>query len=116
MKKLKFSESLVPIILSGEKNKTWRSFDDKDLQIGDELEMVNVSNGEVFAKSQIVDLVEKKYSELSDEDYKGHEPFKDKEAMYKQYQEYYGSRVTPDTLVKVIEFKLISAPKPQYSS
>lgn len=31
MKVLKFSENLVPLILSGQKTATWRMFDEKDL-------------------------------------------------------------------------------------
>jgi len=36
MKSLKFSAELVPLILSGEKTMTWRFWDDKDLDSGDE--------------------------------------------------------------------------------
>ena len=45
MKVLKFREYLVPLVLSGEKDSTWRLFDDKDLSVGDEIELqVFVSN------------------------------------------------------------------------
>lgn len=54
MKTLKFDQSLVPLVLSGEKNSTWRLFDDKDLITGDDLILMNKQTGEEFAKAKIV--------------------------------------------------------------
>ncbi len=45
---VKFREHLVLKILSGEKTVTWRLFDDKDLQEGDRIELVNWNTGETF--------------------------------------------------------------------
>ena len=41
MKILKFKNELVSLISSGEKDSTWRLFDDKNLQEGDEVILVN---------------------------------------------------------------------------
>jgi hypothetical protein len=41
MKKLKFRHHLVKEIVTGSKTVTWRLFDDKDLQVGDELELID---------------------------------------------------------------------------
>lgn len=38
MKQIKFANDLVSKILEGSKTATWRLFDDKALQIGDQLE------------------------------------------------------------------------------
>jgi hypothetical protein len=51
MKTLKFAANLVPLILSGEKTSTWRLFDDKDLQVGDELEFINKNTNTTFASA-----------------------------------------------------------------
>lgn len=40
MKTLKFRSHLADLILKGEKDVTWRLFDDKDLTIGDQLELL----------------------------------------------------------------------------
>ncbi|NOY35708.1 MAG: ASCH domain-containing protein, partial [bacterium] len=47
-KSLKFKEHLVPLVLSGEKISTWRLFDDKDLRVGDKVDLINSDTKEVF--------------------------------------------------------------------
>ena len=107
MKKIKFAEDLVPLILSGEKNCTWRLFDDKDLKVGDNLIFINRKNGEEFAKAEIVSVKEKLLGEINDDDFIGHEKFESREKMLKMYKEYYGEKVNWNDLVKMIEFKLV---------
>ena len=53
MKVIKFKNSLVSSVLSGEKDSTWRLFDDKDLKEGDELSLVNKDTMEEFGKAVI---------------------------------------------------------------
>lgn len=43
MKTLKFRDRLAQLVLSGEKYVTFRIFDDKDLQVGDELLLLDTS-------------------------------------------------------------------------
>ncbi|MEI6480203.1 MAG: ASCH domain-containing protein [bacterium] len=104
MKNIKFAPALVPLVLSGEKNITWRLFDDKDLSVGDDLEFINGDSGEVFGHAKILKVWEKKLGEVGDEDYDGHEKFVSKEVMLETYRGYYGKRVSGETLVKVITF------------
>ena len=107
MKTLKFMPHLVPKVLSGEKTSTWRLFDDKNLQIGDEFLMINKETSEEFAKGKITKVREKKLSELDDADFIGHEGYKDKEDMLNHYKGYYGDRVSLDTPIKLVDFELI---------
>ena len=107
MKTLKFRDYLVPLVLSGEKTSTWRLFDDKDLQTGDELLFVNKETGKSFAQAIILFTKEKNLGELVDSDFEGYEKFESKEKMYEAYRMYYGDRVTPETVVKIIKFKLL---------
>lgn len=106
MKTLKFKPSLIPLVLSGEKDATWRLFDDKDLVAGDELSLVNKETGEEFAKAVITSIREKKLGDLEDADFDGHEKFESEEKMYEAYRGYYGDRVTPESVLKIIKFKL----------
>ena len=106
MKTLKFKSHLVPLILSGEKNVTWRLFDDKDLQPGDELELVNKDTLQKFGEAVISDIREKALGNITDADFNGHEKFENTEKMYETYRLFYGDRVTPETIVKIIQFKL----------
>ncbi|MGB4833399.1 MAG: ASCH domain-containing protein [Candidatus Moraniibacteriota bacterium] len=106
MKTLKFTANLVPLVLSGEKTVTWRMFDDKELSVGDMLELLDWGSGEKFSEAKITKVREKKLGEIEDEDFEGHERFENKEEMLETYRKYYGERVDWDTMVKMINFKL----------
>lgn len=104
MKTLKFKSYLAQRILSGEKTGTWRLFDDKDLQVGDELEFFDSETKEKFGNAKIITLVEKTLGTLTDEDWKGHERYGSEEAMYEHFKAYYGDKVGLDTPLKIIHF------------
>lgn len=106
-KALKFAPHLVPLVLSGEKTTTWRLFDDKELQAGDMLDLIAKESGEIFANATIISVCEKELQDLEEMDFEGHERFESDEQMYETYRRYYGDRVTPETLVKIIQFAII---------
>ena len=107
MKTLNFSENLVPLVLSGEKTRTWRFFDEKDLQVGDVLTFTHQDHQKQFAIAEITRVYEKKLRDIAGEDLDGHEKFESPEEMLKTYRGYYGDRVNTETIVKIIDFKLI---------
>lgn len=107
MKTIKFNPNLVQPILSGDKISTWRLFDDKNLSIGDELSFVNKETLEEFAKAKIIAVEEKKLGELTDADFSGHERYESLEKMYETYRQYYGDRVTSETIIKMIDFEVL---------
>ena len=107
MKTLKFKSHLAQQILDGTKTVTWRLFDDKDLQTGDKLELINSDTGEKFADAEIAGAREKKLGEIDDSDFDGHEKYESSEEMLRHYKEYYGDRVDLDTMIKIITFKLL---------
>lgn len=107
MKTLKFAENLVPLVLSREKTSTWRLFDDKDLQKGDELSFIDRATGQEFAKARIISVREKTFGKIDDADFDdGHEHYRSKEEMIQAYRSYYGDGVTEDTIVKIVDFEL----------
>lgn len=106
MKTLKFKDHLVPLVLSGLKDSTWRLFDDKNLTEGDSLILINKDTGDQFGKALIVSTREKRLGDLQDSDFEGHEKFESEEKMYEAYRSYYGDRVTPDSTLKIIKFRL----------
>ncbi len=107
MKSLKFRDFLVPLVLSGEKTATWRLFDDKNLQVGDELEFINSNTAEKFGEGIITAVREKTLGTLVDADFEGHEKFESEQSMYEHYQMYYKDKeVGPDTVLKIITFAL----------
>lgn len=107
MKALRFADNLIPLILSGEKYSTWRLFDDKDLQVGDDLKLAH-NTGQEFALAKIIGIREKSFTEINDRDFAGHEKFDSYEKMLSTYQSYYGDSVKDDTIVKMIDFKIVS--------
>ena len=107
MKTLKFRRYLVPLVLSGKKDMTWRLFDEKNLKEGDEVDLINWNTGEKFGEGTLTKVWEKEMGKLEESDFDGHEDFSSEEEMYKTYNTYYGEgRVNPETIVKIIKFKL----------
>lgn len=105
MKPLKFRPNLVKEILEGRKTTTWRLFDDKDLQVGDELELINSETGESFGRATITHMLEKKIKDLSDDELKNH-GYENQEKMIEIHKGYYGDKVDLDTIVKIVRFKI----------
>lgn len=106
MKVVKFRDYLVPLILSGEKNSTWRLFDDKDLSEGDKIELREFGKEQSFATAIITKVIEKPLGALTEADKRGHETFKSAEDMYRTFSSYYKTEVDADTKVKIIWFKV----------
>lgn len=74
MKGLKFRKELADIILAGEKNVTWRLFDDKDLREGDAVSLINWDTGEEFAQAKLTEVREKKMGMWNKKILKGTKP------------------------------------------
>ncbi len=104
MKTLKFVPELCEKILNGEKTRTWRLFDDKDLQVGHELQFVNKQTEVVIGSAVINNLKTKTLGTLEESDWEGHERYNSEAEMYETYRVYYGDEVGPDTEVKIIDF------------
>jgi hypothetical protein len=107
MKILKFREELAKKILSKEKTKTWRLFDDKDISVGDEITCVVKETGKTFAKICIVEVEEKTFAEIISKDFQGHEKYSSKKEMYDIYSGYYGKSIDKNTPLKIIRFETI---------
>lgn len=106
MKKLRFAEPLPGLVLSGEKNTTWRINDDKEISAGDELSLCFDDKSE-FARAIVTRVNETTFQNLSDEDKERHEKFISDEEMLETYSKYYNMQVGLETEVKVIKFKLL---------
>ena len=109
MKRLKFADHLIQLILDGLKTKTWRINDDKNLKEKDLLSLTNVK-GEEFAKAIIISAKETIFKKVDKYDKEGHEKFSSDEEMYLTYSKYYNMKITPKTKLKIITFKLIPIP------
>jgi hypothetical protein len=104
MKTLKFVPELCEKILSGEKTSTWRLFDDKDLQVGDVVQLVDKVTSVVIGSALIYSLKDKTLGTLEESDWVGHERYSSDKEMYETFKGFYGDKVGPDTEVKIIDF------------
>jgi len=106
MKTLKFRGSLKESILKKEKDTTWRLFDDKDINEGDDVELIIWESGKKFATAKIIRIKEVLFENLTIEDKMGHEKFASDKEMYETYSRYYNKEITPKDKLKIIKFKL----------
>ncbi len=104
MKTLKFKPQLVAQILAGTKTATWRLFDDKDIQVGDIIDVFNKETGDQFGVVTITRVRIKTLGTLEESDWEGHERYESEAAMYAEYRGYYGDAVGPDSEIKQIDF------------
>jgi len=109
MKSLKFHPVLIPLILSKRKTVTWRLFDDKNLKKKDVVNFINSKTLEKFAKAELTNIKIKKFKELTENDWKGHEKYGSDKEMYKKYTEYYKKPINEKTELKIISFRLITS-------
>ena len=107
MKTLKFREKLSKLILKGEKDITWRLFDDKNLSMGDRVQFLVWENLEEFAQAELLEVKETTFGELTSKDWEGHEKFELDKEMYQTYSKYYNREVIAGSPVKVIKFKVL---------
>lgn len=108
MKTLKFRETLSRLVLSGDKDTTWRLFDDKNLQAGDRATFAVWETGGPFAEAEILTVRETTFAGLTDDDWRGHEKFSSDAEMYATYSKYYGRPVEPGSPVKILKFRLLT--------
>ena len=110
MKKLKLDHELAQMVLDGRKTSTWRLYDDKDLTVNDQLQLIDKidpakpATWQVIGVARINRIIEKRMGDIAPEDYDGHEPHESPEDRLRTYQGYYGDRVSWDTPVKIIHF------------
>jgi ribonuclease HI len=111
MKTLKFDHSDAEEIKEGKKNTTWRLYDDKDLSVDDKIKIIDKTNSDdssqwkVIGEGKVVEIIEKKLDSVDDNDMAGHKHFANLDEALETYRNYYGSRVTLDTPVKIIHFE-----------
>ena len=112
MKTLKFEHTLARMIREGSKNSTWRLYDDKDISVNDDVELIDkVDPGrpetwKPIGRAHIDSVIQKRLGDVDEADYEGHEHFEGREAMFAAYRKHYGPQVDEHTPVKIIRFSL----------
>jgi len=113
MKKLKLDHKLAELVVSGQKTTTWRLFDDKDLAVNDKVLLIDKvdpkdpNTWRSIGTATINSVIQKRLGDVTDLDSE-QEKFTSREAMLAAFQNYYGSDVTLQTPVKIINFSFSS--------
>src|ERR1044072_1342858 len=113
MKKLKLEHQLAELVRKGKKTVTWRLYDDNDIQVNDIvglIDKVEPGNPETwvhFADVRIDSIVQERLSDITAQDYQGHESFDSPQQLLETYRSYYGPDVGSDTPVKMIRFTVL---------
>ena len=114
MKTIKLEHELAELVRQGSKTATWRIYDDKNLSVNDEIELIDKVDPQrpetwsAFAHGVIDTIIEKRLGDIIESDFDGHERFASKQAMIETYQKYYGPQVNEQTPVKMIHFSVLS--------
>lgn len=112
MKTLKLDHELADMVRRGDKTTTWRIYDDKDIRVNDQIELLDKVNPgdpstwQPVGTARVDKVVEKRLGDVTTMDFEGHGDFKSREEMLKVYQKYYGPQVTFETPIKMIHFTL----------
>jgi ribonuclease HI len=110
MKTLKLEHSLAELVMKGEKTSTWRMYDDKDLQVDDDISLIDKvdpndrNTWRPIGIAHIDEVIQKRLGELDESDLQGHEQFSSPDEMLETYRKYYGSSVSLKTPLKIIRF------------
>jgi ribonuclease HI len=104
MKTLKFIAEQIPEIEQGRQTKTWRLFDDKKLDVGDELQFVNSDNATVFGYGMVKEITIKRIKDLNEFDQEGHKKYENLELIVEGFKRFYGPNVTKDSIIKVVKY------------
>jgi hypothetical protein len=106
-KTLKFRPELTSLITGGTKTATWRLDDDKNIMVGDTLELLEFGTLNKIATAVAQEVIVKKFKDLTDNDRLGHELYSSENEMYKSFSNDYKKVVDPETEVKVIKFRIL---------
>ena len=110
MKKLKLDHRSAQLVLQGKLHTTWRLFDDKDLTVGETVELVDKvepDHPQTWSKigfATIRSIVEKPFKDIRSQDMEGIDISMSLEDAIEHYRKYYGQNVDDDTIVKILRF------------
>lgn len=119
-KQIKFEHQLALDIVRGVKTSTFRFFDDKNIRVGDVLEVIdkverdNPASWLSVGYINVTEVTEKRVADLSETDWLGHETFTSTKAFLKTFRYYYSQPIDENTPLKIIHFVFKPAPQKLY--
>ncbi len=110
MKSLKLDHDLAELVRAGKKTSTWRIYDDKDISVNDQIDLVDkvVAGDPSTWKSvgvvRVTSVLEKQLGDVTPQEMAG--KYDSQEAMLADLRHYYGPQVMLETPVKIVQFAL----------
>ncbi len=114
MKTLKVDHKGAELIKTGAKISTWRVYDDKDLHVNDEVEIIDKvdptdpDSWRVVGTARISLIIEKRLGSVDQQDMRGHEEYSNQQEIIREFKNYYGDSVNKETPVKIIYFDFLA--------
>lgn len=114
MKQLKFSDKAAQLIRSGAKKSTFRMFDDKDLSVNDEVEIIDKVNPKRPSTWQPIcivrvdSVIEKRLGDIDSYDLSKYDIYPAFDKLLHALKSYYGERFSLENTVKIITFSEVT--------
>ena len=99
-KTLKFASSFIKTILQQKQIITARLFDEKNLSVGDTLDLLNTDTGERFATAKVIRVTESSFKDMVQD-------AADVPGMYEMYENYYQKTIQPTDTIKYVTLEMI---------
>jgi ribonuclease HI len=104
MKTLKFKSELADSIKQGIIVKTWRLFDDKQLEVDDILQFIDSDNKIPFGYARINKITAKRIADVNKADMQGRKIYQNIDEIIEEFKKYYGDKVNAKSIVKIVDF------------
>lgn len=117
-KQIKFEHQQAIDIRTGRKTASFRFFDDKNIRVGDELEIVdkverdNPASWQRIGTIHVTEVLEKLVRDIYQGDWAGSETYPDQETFLQTMSDQYNRIIEPITPLKIIRFSFEPYEKP----
>jgi len=119
MKQLKFEHVFAEAIIAHEKVATIRVNDDKDMRVGDKIQLVDKvdtnypTSWQIPGELNVLAIEAIQLNDLSSEQIGRAESFKSKSDMIQTFRRFYGDHISKDTEILVMDFDYTSYEQPK---
>jgi hypothetical protein len=103
LRKIRFKDEYIPLILEGKKTSTIRL--EKKFRVGETLAVTSVKTGKIYCRIRVTSIVQKRLGELTDDD-ASRDGFRGRADLIKALKRIYGD-IRSDRKLYVIRFKRI---------